>query len=564
MRILGFRSIGGKIKFGLFVAVLPLLFAIITSLIVSIRYNRAYNEIFQSIMTTNHIENVINEHTPTLVRQLAVEREKIYENSREAHEILENDLQFLRQSITEENKESRKYLEGIEGLINTYFNNIKAIAENKQMSMAEVTTRYDEIRKTAEFINNQVDNLINSQLTYSEYIMSRINEQFRMIIIVIISIIIGAISISITYSIYLSNKITHSFKKLTGGAMIIGRGDLTGDDIILQSNDELKILADTFNQMKSSIKNIGIRVHEVGDSLTVLAEQLNKSIEQFANGSRQIADATEETAKGAEEQVTQANISTEIAESVHKELQGIAENSQQIIALSNRSNVLTQEGMVSINNFIQKIDGINFVMKRISIQVDGLNKKSYEIGTSIQSIREIAEQTNLLALNAAIEAARAGELGKGFAVVASEVKKLAEETETVTKEVTASITGIRAETESISKTIAEGIQEVSNAVRFIKDADDSFKNIEVANGTVFQEIKEISKSIDDLLQNVGMLNKASKEITYIAELFAASSEEVAASTEEQSQGLREMVISSKDLTKQAEVLKETIRNFKIV
>jgi len=142
----------------------------------------------------------------------------------------------------------------------------------------------------------------------------------------------------------------------------------------------------------------------------------------------------------------------------------------------------------------QNLSQLSEIVQISNSAINALGVRASDINSVVSLIKDIADQTNLLALNAAIEAARAGEHGRGFAVVADNVRKLAEKTQSATKEISMAIGILQQETASICESSESMSQLSSKSNTMIEEFTKSVHSFNDNSNKTADLVQSIEKS----------------------------------------------------------------------
>jgi len=389
-----------------------------------------------------------------------------------------------------------------------------------------------------------------------------VNVLTRPILYVTIALVIICLIIGVVVAIILSKGIVKPIMQLEETMEVVKNGDLTVRSDV-KTQDEIGKMALNFNIMIDHFSEMLAQSKSVAHSVSVAAEDLASSSEEVSASSEEVARTIEEIAVGASEQSSETEHGVTLIMGLSQKLEVLNRDSELMAKSAKEVNVSNENGALAMNELKLKTQENNESTIRIEEAIIELEKKSFEIGSILDTISSIADQTNLLALNASIEAARAGEHGRGFAVVAEEIRKLAEGSNEAAGTIKLIVERIQSEsryTVSVMAEVKDRSKEQESAVYSVNQV---FNEINRSTETISEVISEVVNFIDGVNKDKDEIVLSIEKISAVSEEAAAASEEVTASVQQQSVAMDDVAGSAEQLNSMAEELQREINQFKI-
>lgn len=417
-------------------------------------------------------------------------------NQSETIKALENADAFMREALAEvmshpifkrrqPSGSSSSYSEVLKRHLATHKKDFDAAVQAYKEYNADLKTYQNAanaLLQVVETVENEGDSKVEGE---QANINSTIASSYFLLILAVVMSIVIAVSASVWIIRSILVPLNKTIKALSEIAE--GDGDLSRrlDD---RGNDEISLLAATFNKFTDKINSVLVNVKGATESIVSGAKEIAIGNENLSQRTEEQASSLEETASSMEE--------------MNSTVKQNANSAEEAKRLADSNSVKAEDSSQVVSETVNAMQAIT--------------SSSAKISDIINTIDSISFQTNLLALNAAVEAARAGEQGRGFAVVASEVRVLAQNSAESANEIKSLIE------DSVNK-VKAGSELVEKSGKVLEEIIDGTKKMSVFVAEIAAASREQASGIDQVNNAVLQMDNTTQQNAALVEEAAAAS-----------------------------------------
>ncbi|NLI90592.1 MAG: HAMP domain-containing protein [Epulopiscium sp.] len=379
--------------------------------------------------------------------------------------------------------------------------------------------------------------------------------------ILILSIFIGVLIIA--SSITIANSFSAPIQNIMGIMKEAEQGKLNIKVDHIGGAYEVNQLSNSFTKMMDNIRRLIKETNKVVEAVDENARIVENVSRDSAISSRETATAIQEIATGGVKQAEEADAST-------KCMQDLAENINEVVKKLDEMETITRKTAQVGNLANERIGSLNTqteasskVTDDICGNINELSMHARKVMEIIDIIENISGQTNLLALNATIEAARAGSAGSGFAVVAGEIRNLSNQTKDASHQVRSIINDIQKKIVDTVDTTEESTKIFMEQKQAVDDTNASLHEIIDFMDRIGSHMEELNGIIVEIDSGKDITLESIEHISEIIEQSVTITEELLATSEEQSSSMEGMIDLTKELSNNIEDLKRTTSTFEV-